>query len=66
MKIYVGNLAYEVTEDELRKEFAAFGEVTSVSLPTDSTAGAPGDLASLKWPIKPRVTLLLLALTARC
>ena len=41
MKIYVGNLAYEVTEDELRKEFAAFGEVTSVSLPTDQYSGRP-------------------------
>ena len=34
MKIYVGNLSYEVTEEDLRQEFVAFGEVTSVSVIT--------------------------------
>jgi len=41
MKIYVGNLAYEVTEDELEQEFAAFGEVTSVNIVTDKYTGRP-------------------------
>lgn len=41
MKIYVGNLSYEVTEDELRQEFAAYGEVASVSIPTDKYSGRP-------------------------
>jgi len=41
MKIYVGNLAHEVTEDELEQEFAAFGEVTSVSVVTDKYTGQP-------------------------
>jgi len=41
MKIYVGNLDYEVKEDELMKQFAAYGEVTSVSLPTDQYSGRP-------------------------
>ena len=41
MKIYVGNLSYEATEDELRQEFAAYGEVTSVSIPTDKYSGRP-------------------------
>jgi len=35
MKIHVGNLPDEVTEQELREEFAAFGEVTSVNIITD-------------------------------
>ncbi len=39
MKIYVGNLAYEVTEEDLRQEFGAFGEVTSVSVITDRDSG---------------------------
>lgn len=39
MKIYVGNLANEVTEDELREEFKAFGDVTSVSIVTDRYSG---------------------------
>jgi len=41
MKIYVGNLSYEVTEEDLRQEFAAFGEVTSVSIITDKYSGRP-------------------------
>ena len=41
MKIYVGNLASEVTEEELRQEFEAFGEVTSVNVITDKYSGRP-------------------------
>ena len=41
MKIYVGNLSYEVTEEDLRQEFGAFGEVTSVSIITDRISGRP-------------------------
>jgi len=41
MKIYVGNLAYEVTEGELEQEFATFGGVTSVNIVTDKYTGRP-------------------------
>ena len=39
MNIYVGNLAREVTEEELRQEFAAFGQVASVSIIRDKYTG---------------------------
>ena len=39
MNIYVGNLSYEVTEEELRQEFEAFGAVTSVNIITDKYTG---------------------------
>ena len=45
MKIYVGNLSYEVTEEELRQEFEAFGEVTSVDVITDKYSGRPRGFA---------------------
>ena len=35
MKIYVGNLSFDATEDELRTEFSAFGKVESVAIITD-------------------------------
>jgi len=35
MNIYVGNLSYDVTEDDLREAFEAFGQVTSVKIITD-------------------------------
>ena len=37
--IYVGNLSYEATEEELRQLFAEFGEVDSVNLITDRETG---------------------------
>jgi len=39
MKIYVGNLPYELTEQELRQEFETFGEVTSVNIIKDRYSG---------------------------
>jgi len=40
-KIYVGNLPYSATEDELRELFGAHGDVTSVSLVNDRETGRP-------------------------
>lgn len=39
MNIYVGNLARQVTEDELRAEFEAFGQVESVAIIKDKFTG---------------------------
>ena len=40
-RIYVGNLSYDTTEDELRQLFGQHGEVSSVSLITDRETGRP-------------------------
>jgi len=40
MNIYVGNLSLEVTEEELRREFMAFGEVISVTIMNDEYIGS--------------------------
>ena|SRR5579859_5452763 len=37
--IYVGNLSYEATEDDLRQAFEAHGEVTSVAIIKDKMTG---------------------------
>jgi len=37
--IYVGNLSYEATEEEVRQLFAEFGDVDSVNLITDRETG---------------------------
>jgi RNA recognition motif-containing protein len=39
MKIYVGNMPYGVTEEDLKQSFSAFGEVTSVSIIKDKMSG---------------------------
>ena len=41
MNIYVGNLSRDVTEEELRKEFEAFGKVESVNIIKDKYSGQP-------------------------
>jgi RNA recognition motif-containing protein len=40
VNIYVGNLSLETTEDELRREFTAFGEVISVIIMNDKYIGS--------------------------
>ena len=50
MKIYVGNLSFDMTEEELQQEFAAFGEVASVSIPTDRYSGRPRGFAFVEMP----------------
>jgi RNA recognition motif-containing protein len=35
----VGNLSYDVTEDDLNHVFAEYGQVTRVNLPTDRETG---------------------------
>ena len=40
MNIYVGNLALEMTEEELRKEFIAFGQVISITIMSDKYIGS--------------------------
>jgi len=37
--IYVGNLSFQATEDDLKEVFAEYGEVSRVSLPTDRETG---------------------------
>lgn len=40
-KIYVGNLPFTATEDEVRNLFSQHGNVESVALPTDRETGRP-------------------------
>jgi RNA recognition motif-containing protein len=39
--IYVGNLDFNVTEDELRQAFAAYGQVDNVTILKDRDTGQP-------------------------
>ena len=39
MKIYVGNLSYEVSEDDLRQAFEQFGQVESATIIKDKYSG---------------------------
>lgn len=39
MSIYVGNLSYDVTDDDLKNVFAEYGTVNRVQVPTDRETG---------------------------
>jgi len=44
-KIYVGNLSYKVTEDDLKDLFGEFGTVTEINIITDRETGRPRGFA---------------------
>jgi RNA recognition motif-containing protein len=52
MKIFVGNLSYQVTEEELRKEFMVYGAVASASIITDRYDNRPKGFAFVEMPTK--------------
>ena len=50
--IYVGNLSYEATEDDLRSAFEAHGEVSSVSIIRDKMSGKSRGFGFVEMPDK--------------
>ena len=50
MKIYVGNLSFDATEDDVRGAFEAHGNVASVSLVTDRATGRSRGFAFVEMP----------------
>ncbi|MFH2055239.1 MAG: RNA-binding protein [bacterium] len=50
MKIYVGNLAQETTEPQLRESFETFGEIGSVSIVLDKESGKPRGFGFVEMP----------------
>ena len=51
MNIYVGNLSFEVTDDDLRKEFTAYGEVSSLNIIRDKYTGMSRGFAFVEMPV---------------
>jgi RNA recognition motif-containing protein len=52
MNIYVGNLAPDVTEDDLKHAFEPYGAVASVSIVKDRFTGEPRGFGFLEMPSK--------------
>ncbi len=50
MNIYVGNLAYTVTESELQEAFSGFGEISSVRLVSDKFSGKSKGFGFIEMP----------------
>lgn len=45
MSIYVGNLSYSATEQDLEGVFSEYGKVKRITLPTDRETGRPRGFA---------------------
>jgi len=48
--IFVGNLSYQTTEDDLRGAFSAYGSVERVNVVTDRDTGQPRGFAFVEMP----------------
>ncbi len=53
VEIYVGNLSYDMTEEQLRKEFEAFGKVNSVRLVMNRFNGKSKGFGFVQMPNRP-------------
>jgi RNA recognition motif-containing protein len=50
MNIYIGNLPYSISEDELRDLFAAHGEVSSANIIMDRDSGRSKGFGFVEMP----------------
>jgi len=50
MNIYVGNLPYTITKEELMGLFGGFGEVSSINLIADKITGEPRGFGFVEMP----------------
>ncbi|GAB4193224.1 MAG: RNA-binding protein [Wenzhouxiangellaceae bacterium] len=52
MNIYVGNLPYRASEEDLRSAFAPFGEISSVAIIKDKVTGKAKGFGFVEMPNK--------------
>jgi cold-inducible RNA-binding protein len=52
MNIYVGNLSHDLTEDQLKQAFTAYGEVKSVNIIKDKITGEARGFGFVEMPSK--------------
>ena len=50
MNVYVGNLSYEVTEEDLRLAFESFGQIDSVNIIKDRYSGQSNGFGFVEMP----------------
>jgi len=60
--IYVGNLSYEATEDDIRQAFEAHGEVSSVQIIMDKMTGRSRGFGFVEMPEETQAQAAITAL----
>ena len=65
MNIYVGNLSNNVTDEDLRQEFEAFGQVESATVIKDKFSGESRGFGFVEMPSKEEATAAITGLQER-
>ncbi|RJR32366.1 MAG: RNA-binding protein [Desulfobacteraceae bacterium] len=65
MNIYVGNLSYQITEDDLQKTFAAYGQVESVKIIKDNYSGRSKGFGFVEMPVNEEAEAAIAALNGK-
>lgn len=65
MNIYVGNLARDVGEEDLKQAFEGFGEVTTVTIVKDKYSGEPRGFGFVEMPKKEEATAAISGLNEK-
>lgn len=65
MNIYVGNLSYNVTENDLKEAFAQFGQVSNVSVITDKFSGQSKGFGFVEMPSNAEADAAIKAMNER-
>jgi RNA recognition motif-containing protein len=65
MNIYVGNMSFDTTEDQVRQAFGSFGEVATVKIITDRDSGQSKGFAFVEMPSKDEASAAISGLSGR-
>jgi RNA recognition motif-containing protein len=65
MNIYVGNLSSDVTGDDLRQAFGAFGQVESANVITDKLSGESRGFGFVEMPSKDEATAAIAGMNGK-
>ena len=63
MVIYIGNLPFESSENDLKERFKQYGQVTSVDIKSDKFSGDPLGFAFIEMPIESAARAAIAGLT---
>lgn len=65
MNLYVGNLPYRMTEDQLRQEFEQYGQVASCTIIMDKATGQSKGFGFLEMPTREEAEAAITGLNGR-
>ena len=65
MNLYVGNLPYRMTEDQLRQEFEQYGQVSSCTIIMDKATGQSKGFGFLEMPAREEAEAAITGLNGR-